>query len=122
MTKPASLDLLEKGAANIAATEETVHVDVDPNTMTSEEIDALVAEHEVETPSTWETFTVEQKRAWLNEQFGEEDAPSADEPAAEETAPAAETVAPKGKKSGKKAKAEPAAEEPEAAKVMVSRP
>ena len=117
MTKPASLDLLEKGAANIAATEETVHVDVDPNTMTSEEIDALVAEHEVETPSTWETFTVEQKRAWLNEQFGEEDAPSADEPAAEETAPAAETVAPKGKKSGKKAKAEPAAEEPEAAKV-----
>ena len=113
MSKPASLDLLEKGAANIAAEETTVHVDIDVNTMDAEQIDALVAEHEVETPEGWADLTVETKRAWLNEQFGEEDAPAAEEPASEPVK-AQEPVAPKGKKGGKKAKVEPEAEAPKA--------
>ena len=56
-----------------AQAEETVSVDVD--TMSSEELDALVTEHGIEVPEEWPTLNVEAKRNWLKSQF--EEAPDA---------------------------------------------
>ena len=52
-----------------APAEETVSVDVD--TMSSEELDILVAEHGIEVPEEWPTLNVEAKRDWLKSQFEE---------------------------------------------------
>ena len=67
LTKPDAAPAVE------APAEETVSVDVD--TMSSEELDALVTEHGIEVPEEWSTLNVEAKRNWLKSQF--EEAPAA---------------------------------------------
>lgn len=50
------------------AGEEQVTIEVEK--MSSKELDALVAEHEIEVPDEWKKWPVAKKRSWLNEQFG----------------------------------------------------
>lgn len=118
MATAASLSLLKGGKAAVeeeltketenpaaeaaGADDEEVVVDVD--TMSSEELDSLVTDNEIETPAEWSGWDADAKRAWLKEQFEEttEDAPTA-EPAKEE--PKAEEP----KEEPKAAKKKPAA-------------
>jgi hypothetical protein len=81
-----------------ALAEETVSVDVD--TMSSAELDILVAEHAIEVPEEWPTLNVEAKRNWLKSQF--EEAPPAEE------VMQVEEEKPAKKKSKSKAAAAPA--------------
>ena len=106
LEKPAPQPVEEPEAA-----EEEVVVDVD--TMSSEELDALVVEHGIEVPDSWAKMKVEEKRAWLKEQFEEtEEAPAdPEQPKAEE--PKAEEPKPEAKPAPKKIEA---AEEPAPAK------
>lgn len=63
---------------------EEVVVDID--SFTSEQLDALVEENEIETPDGWSGFDAQAKKAWLKETF--EEAPAAtgvEAPASEET-------------------------------------
>jgi hypothetical protein len=82
--------------------EENVEVDVDG--MSSAELDALVSEHEIETPAEWGGWDAEGKREWLKSQF-EAQAEPEPEPA---PAPAPATVEAKAKDTKKK-KGQPAA-------------
>jgi len=106
----------EAEADSPEADEETVVVDVD--TMSGEELDALVQEYEIEVPANWKKMKVDQKRAWLKEQFEETDeaepaeetpAPAEDEPqaapVAEEPVAVEEEPAPKKAKKTSKTKA-----------------
>ena len=51
--------------------EEEVVVDIDK--LTGKELDALVLEHEVETPDGWAKLPVAAKKAWLKANFGDEE-------------------------------------------------
>jgi hypothetical protein len=76
-----------------AQAEDTVSVEVD--TMSSDELDALVAEHGIEVPEEWSTLNVEAKRGWLKSQF--EEAPAAEEVAQVEAEKPAKKKASKSK-------------------------
>lgn len=98
-------------AAEDGVIEEVVHVEVDD--LNAKQLDALVAEHEIEVPDNWSKMKVGDKRAWLKAQF-EEDTPAegaaegdapAETPAAEPEAPA-ETKAVATKKAALKGKIE----------------
>ena len=92
---PAKAMAAEPGPDDPAATadagdseEEEVVVDIDK--LTGKELDALVKEHEVETPDGWAKMPVAAKKDWLKATFGdaaEEADPDqpADQPAAETT-------------------------------------
>lgn len=70
----------EEPVVESAAVEE--NVEVDPDTMSGEELDALVAEHGIETPESWHTgMSVEEKRLWLKSQFEETSPDPASTPA-----------------------------------------
>jgi len=47
---------------------------VDPDKMTSKQLDKLVADNDVTAPEGWEKFTVAQKRTWLKNNFGDDEA------------------------------------------------
>ena len=53
-----------------ASSEEGVTVEVE--NMTGKQLDELVKEHAIDTPDTWAKMKVGEKRAWLNEQFGDD--------------------------------------------------
>jgi hypothetical protein len=97
-----SLDYLTKGAAQAAP--EAASEDVDIDNLTSEEIDTLVVENGLEVDPEFKTWTVEAKRKYLNEKFGDE----AEGEAAAEPQPA---PTPAAKKGSKKAAAKTAAPE-----------
>ena len=70
--------------------EEEVVVDIDK--LTGKELDALVVEHEVETPDGWSKMTVAAKKEWLKATF--DDADEEEEPDEEaETTPSAPSSA-----------------------------
>ena len=76
--------LPEEQVAPEVEAEEEEEVVVDVDALSSKELDALVKEHEIEVPANWPKMKVDQKRAWLKEQFEEaadedesEDAPEA---------------------------------------------
>lgn len=79
VTEEAGVELLSpddvKEAAEAVETVETAatetEVEIDPDTMTSEELDALVKEHEIEVPKEWKKWKADGKAAWLKEQFEE---------------------------------------------------
>jgi len=86
---------------------ETVHLD--PDTMTEEEIEALLKEHEIDPPPGWAEYVLDQKRTWLNETFGVDEGDA--EPTGEEivqaldeaiAADAAPAETPATKKTSKK--------------------
>ena len=82
---------LEKTPVTQTQTEDEVTVDVDA--MSSEELDALVKQQEIDTPIEWTSWDAAGKRGWLKEQFSEEGeaeaaAPVAKAPKAEEPKPA----------------------------------
>ena len=56
-------------ASEASEEEEAVVVDID--SMNTKEIDALVAEHEIDVPDNWSKMTLAKKKAWLKEQFEE---------------------------------------------------
>ena len=82
-----------------APAEETVSVDVD--TMSSDELDALVTEHGVEVPEEWPTLNDEAKRNWLKSEF--EEAPAAEAVQSVEVAQVEEEKPDKKKASKSKA-------------------
>ncbi|MCL4743808.1 MAG: hypothetical protein KJZ83_00185 [Burkholderiaceae bacterium] len=98
--KPDAAEVAEQPAAE-KDDGEAVVVDVDK--MSSKELDALVAEHEIEVPEGWAKMKVDEKRAWLNEQFAEADdgeteqAPEQAEEAASDTTAAEPEPAPEMK-------------------------
>lgn len=92
-----------------AASEEEV---VDVDSLSSAEIDALLKENQIDTPTNWKKMSVEQKRGWMKEQFEEAPASVEDEVAA------AVEEAPTKPKAKSKPKLEVVTEEP-GAKVAV---
>jgi len=68
-----SLDLLKSVGKNTQPTTENGEVVVDVDVMSSQELDALVDEYDIDVPEAWPTWKVEQKRAWLNAQDEEEE-------------------------------------------------
>jgi len=95
---PTSLDLLKSAEKSTNETEDEV---VDIDVLSSEELDILVEEHDIDVPEAWNTWKVEQKREWLNAQYSEEEeAPQATEPVQPEHAVTEEkAVTPKAKKT-----------------------
>jgi len=63
-------DVAEAADTGVAIATE-VEVEIDPDTMTSEELDALVKEHDIAVPKTWKKMDAAGKAAWLKEQFEE---------------------------------------------------
>lgn len=58
----------------VQATEEAGQtVEVDPDSMNSAQLDALVAEHGIEVPNEWLSWDADGKRTWLKEQFEDRD-------------------------------------------------
>lgn len=85
--------------------EEGVSIDIDE--FDNEQLDALVAEHEIVTPPEWSSWDADEKKGWLKSQFEVDDeADQAEAPAEEAKAPA---PAPK-------------AEEPKAEEAPVKKP
>jgi len=100
---PTSLDLLKSAGQSPIETEDEV---VDIDVLSSEELDILVNEHDIDVPEAWNTWKIEQKREWLNSQYSEEETPPAEpeqpESAVEEEKP--ESVETTKKPKAKKAK------------------
>jgi len=67
---PTSLDLLTSAGQSTTEPEDEL---IDIDTMSAEELDILVEEHEIDVPDAWNSWKVEQKREWLNAQYSEED-------------------------------------------------
>jgi|GEM_PF-2314087 len=66
---PTSLDLLTSAGQSTTELEEEL---IDIDTMSAEELDVLVKEHDIDVPDAWDSWKVEQKREWLNAQYSEE--------------------------------------------------
>jgi hypothetical protein len=122
MSSAASLELLKGGKKakveaeldestnTVAAAEATTQpaeetsVAIDVDNMSAEELDALVAKYAIEVPGQWTTFSVEQKRAWLNENCSDgsgEETAAVEAPATVPETPAAEEAKPAADKKGK---------------------
>jgi len=108
----AKQELEKTPVTQTAQTEDEVTVDVDA--MSSEELDALVKQQEIDTPIEWTSWDAAGKRGWLKEQFSEDGEAAADAPAAAPVAEAPKAEEPKPAKGKGKAKSEPKASEPKA--------
>ena len=93
--QPATEVVAQEQVPATAAAEEAVTVEIDD--MDDMQLAALVAEHMIAVPPDWTLFALEDKKAWLNEQFGADDAEK-EEPVIEKPV---ETVAPASSGKGK---------------------
>ena len=116
----AKQELEKTPVTQTAQTEDEVTVDVDA--MSSEELDALVKQQEIDTPIEWTSWDAAGKRGWLKEQFSEDGEAAADAPAAAPVAEAPKAEEPKPAKGKGKAKSEPKASEPKVSEPKVSEP
>jgi hypothetical protein len=97
-TKAAAEEMLP---ATAAAEVETAEVEIDK--MDEAELAALVTEHVIAVPSDWKKLGLDEKKAWLNAQFGGEEAgeTEAEVQTTAQAEPAAEAVAEKPAKAAK---------------------
>lgn len=77
-TKPAPPPTSEPEAATPADLElGEESIEIDPDALTEEQIDEVVSEYGLETPSNWKKLNLDQKRDWLKSQAEEDDGSAA---------------------------------------------